>query len=78
MWGWLRLETALASRARLAQPGAGREMGGQDLDGHLAAEPAVPSAVDLAHAPGSQRSQDLVRAETGSGVEGHRDEPRAS
>jgi hypothetical protein len=36
---------------------------GQDLDRDLAIETGIASAVDLAHTSGSQRSQDLVRAE---------------
>ncbi len=36
---------------------------GQDLDGDLAAQAWITSPVDLAHTPGSQRSQDLVGAE---------------
>ena len=47
-----------------AQPiGIGRERGGQDLDRDLASEPRVARAVDLAHAAGAERREDLVRTQ---------------
>ena len=47
------------------------EVLGQHLDRHVALEAGVARAVHLAHAAGAERRQDLVRAETGPGREGH-------
>ena len=44
--------------------GAGSPVGGYDLDGDVTAEAGVASAVDLAHSPGANRGEELVRAET--------------
>ena len=63
MLGWLRAE---AARASCTKRGAGprREaLRGQDLDRHLAPEAGVAGAVDLAHAPRSERPHDLVGTE---------------
>ena len=49
--------------------GIAREVIGQDLDRDLAVEPHVARAVDLAHAAGAERSEDLVRAEASVGGE---------
>ena len=43
----------------------------QDLDRHVAAEPRIASAIDLAHAARADRRDDLVGAESGTGREGH-------
>ena len=43
------------------------EPGRQDLDRHLAIEREVARAVHLAHAPGAERRDDLVRAESCAG-----------
>src|SRR5262249_43464287 len=45
--------------------------GGKDLDGHVALQPRVPRAIDLAHASGAQRGQQLVGSKAFSGVKGH-------
>ena len=37
-------------------------LGGQNLDGDVAAEPRVARAIDLAHPAGAERRDDLVRA----------------
>lgn len=47
------------------------EVCGQHLDRHLAVEPGVPCAVDLAHAPGTERAEDLVEAQGLAGGQGH-------
>ena len=39
------------------------EVLGQDLDGDVTLQARIVSAVDLSHPAGSDRSQDLVRAE---------------
>ena len=52
--------------------GVGRERGGQRLDGDVAAEEGIAGAVHLAHAALAQRGQDLVRADSSAGGEGHR------
>jgi len=49
----------------------GGEGGGEHLHGHLAPKPRVAGAVDLSHAPGAQRGEDLVRPETCSGRDRH-------
>ena len=46
---------------------------GQDLDRDGAIEPRVARLVDLAHAAGAERRQDLVGAETGAGIERQRE-----
>jgi hypothetical protein len=55
----LGLETAQPVRRR-------RTLGGDELEGHLAAETGIAGAVDLTHPPGSQGGQDLIGAQTGS------------
>ena len=40
-----------------------REVGGQHLDGDVAAEPGVARSIHLAHAAGAERRDDLVGAE---------------
>ena len=57
-----------ALRARL---GSSANDGGQDLDRDVAAEPRVARAIDLAHAAGAERRDDLVGAEPGAGRECH-------
>ena len=47
------------------------EMGGQDLQGHVAAQPRVLGAIDLAHRSRAQGIQDLERTDARSGSEGH-------
>ena len=41
----------------------GDAIGGQHLDGDVAAEPWIAGAIDLAHAPGANKAEDLVGAE---------------
>jgi hypothetical protein len=43
----------------------------QDLERHLAPEFGVAGAIHLAHAAFAQLGEDVVRAETGAGGEGH-------
>ena len=52
--------------------GIARERARQDLDGDVSAEARIAGLVDLAHAAGAQRRQDLVRAESGSRRKPHR------
>ena len=47
--------------------GVGGERLGQDLDRDVAIQLRVARAIDLAHAAGAERGQDLVRAEAGAG-----------
>ncbi len=51
--------------------GIGREGLRQDLERHIAPEPAVPRAIDLAHASRAKRGLDLVGAEAGAGGQAH-------
>ena len=44
---------------------------GRDLDGHVAAHARIAGAVDLAHAAGAERRQDLVRSQVSSGRKRH-------
>src|SRR3990172_12500608 len=44
---------------------------GKNLDGDIASELRVPSAVDFAHGPGSEWSDNLVGAETSARAEAH-------
>ena len=43
----------------------------QNLDGDLAPEPCISCPVDLSHSLRAERRRDLVRAETGAGLERH-------
>src|SRR5262249_30448092 len=56
------LRLALEARAELR---VGRELRGQQLDGHVPLESRVTRLVDLAHPPRTERSADLVRPEAG-------------
>jgi hypothetical protein len=49
-----------------AKTGAGK------FDRDIAANPRVPSPVDLAHPPGANGIQDFVRADSGARCQGHR------
>ena len=52
-----------------------RERLGDQLDRHLAPEPWIPRAVDLAHAAGTKPSDDLIRTDAGTGRECHWERP---
>jgi hypothetical protein len=43
----------------------------QDLDGDIARETRVPSAVHLAHPASANQADDLVRAQAGAWSQGH-------
>ena len=65
MFGWFSDEADRASCSnRLRRSGVGGELGREDLDRDLAAQALVARAVDLAHASGPERREDLVRAKT--------------
>ena len=49
-----------------------RELGRQHLDGDLAMQPRIASAVDLAHGAGANAIDDLVRTEPSAGKQSHR------
>jgi hypothetical protein len=55
----------------LAPIGIGCQIGRQDLDGDVAVQPRVARAIDLAHAAGTERGEDFVRAETRPDGQGH-------
>jgi hypothetical protein len=57
-----RGDRACLALEALAQLGRGREMGRKHLDRHVAPEARIAGAVDLAHAAGAERAEDLVRA----------------
>ena len=60
-------------RARIADGDSGesREMRRQYLDRHRAIQACVARAVDLAHAPGADRAENLVGPEPRPGLQGH-------
>ena len=49
----------------------GRERAREHLDGNRAIEPRVARAIDLAHAAGADRGDDLVRTKACAGLERH-------
>src|SRR5689334_6561078 len=49
-----------------------REVGVGDVDGNGASQASVASVVDLAHASGANRLQDLVRAELFPAIQAHK------
>ena len=51
--------------------GLPRGLVGKNLDRHFSAEAAVAGAVDLSHAAGADRRQDLVGSQPGSGLQWH-------
>jgi hypothetical protein len=53
-------DLALESPQRLGVPGHGL---GQDLDGHVAFQPAIARTVDLAHAAGAELADNFIRAQ---------------
>jgi hypothetical protein len=55
----------------LAELRIGGELLRQDFDGDGPIEPRVARAIDLAHAPGADRRENLVRAEAGAWLERH-------
>ena len=52
--------------------GIGRNAGGKDLDGHVAAEGRVAGAVDFAHSAGAEGGHNLAGSESRAGCQGHR------
>src|SRR5262249_46901900 len=55
-----------------AQPvGIGSERGRKNFDGHVALQPCVPSAIDLAHRSRAEGRGDFIGAEMGSARERH-------
>ena len=43
----------------------------QHFNGNLAPEPGIAGAVDLAHAPGANKAEDLVGAEPSTRLQSH-------
>ena len=52
--------------------GVAGELGGQDLDRHVARRVGVARAIDFAHSPGPNGSDDFISAETGTWSQWHR------
>ena len=74
MWGWLRDETALASRSKRARNcSLSARLRRQDLERDVAIEPRVLRAVDLAHAPGADGGENFVGPEARGGCQGQKD-----
>ncbi len=51
--------------------GIGRNRGGKDLDRHIAPEPRIARAIDLAHPAGADGSLDFIRAQAIAHFEQH-------
>src|SRR5688500_6183744 len=51
--------------------GVGQPYLGQDLDRHVASEPRVAGAIDLAHASGPEERDDFIRADVAACTHGH-------
>ena len=47
------------------------QMLGEDLDGHVALEPAIAGAIDFSHTSSAQGGDNLIPSEAGAGGEGH-------
>ena len=72
MFGCESAATAFASRSKRASASSSSaRRRGEDLDRHLAVEPRVARAVDLAHAAGTEGRDDLVGSEALAGGEAH-------
>ena len=76
--GGLGLDEALTIARQIAEAleagatlGVARERSGERLERDVATQAHVARAVDLAHAAGAERLDDLVRAEARAGGEGH-------
>jgi hypothetical protein len=54
----------------LQAAGVGGERRGEHLDRHVASEPRIAGAVDLAHPTGAKRGDDLVRPKTSARLQG--------
>jgi hypothetical protein len=52
--------------------GVGGQPRGENLDGDITPEAWITGLIHLAHAPGTDRGQDFVRADTGAGGKGLR------
>ena len=73
MFGWLSAEIVFASRSnRSRKSRIVRYQRWEDLDRHCAFEASVHRLVDLAHAAGTNRAEDLVRAEPRACHQRHR------
>jgi len=55
----------------LLQIGVGGDVLRQDFDGDGAIQSRIPRPVHLSHAPGSDRSEDFIRAEPGAFNQSH-------
>ena len=73
MFGWLSEASSCASRSKRARRSriAARTRPGRILIATSRPQPRVARAIDLAHAAGAERRDDLVEAEAGAGLEGH-------
>ena len=49
----------------------GDAVGGQHFDRDVASQPWVPRAIDLAHAPGADQTENVVGAEPRTRLQGH-------
>jgi hypothetical protein len=54
-------------REALAAGGIASELGRQGFQGHVAGQAGIACAIHLAHAPGAQRREDFVRAQSRAG-----------
>ena len=71
MLGWLSGRRARLLFETPQSVGSGGECRWQDFDCHVAAQPRIAGAIDLAHSAGAEHGLDFVRAEARSALEGH-------
>ena len=72
MLGWLSEPGGARFLLEAPQPlGIVRDGGRQDLDRHVAPEPRVPRAIDLAHPALADGRDHFVRTKSRAGGEGH-------
>jgi hypothetical protein len=62
----LRFLNETPASSLVAQP-----FGLQDLNRDFSAQPEIARPIDLAHAPGADEREDLVRAQAGAGSQRH-------
>jgi uncharacterized protein len=70
-WCWRSRTYWKRQPFRIAPAPAVREVGRENLDGDDSLQPRVAGAIDLSHAAGAERREDLVRAQAGSGRKSH-------
>jgi hypothetical protein len=62
IFAWLRVASSFASRSKRGAFRVRAEFCRQDLDRDLALEPGISRSIHLAHAPGAEGGEDVIRA----------------